>query len=469
MGNQVVADSQAKEFFEEGVPMPGRIWAVLSTAFAIFMSCIEGSIVNIALPQLALEFNVSASASIWIVNAYQLLSVMCLLSVSFLADSKGFRRIYLIGIALFVAASALCAISTSFVMLVICSAFQGIASAGIVGVNLGQLRVIYPKRLLAKGIGLNSMVVSVASVAGPTVAGAILSVASWHWLYVVNIPFGIISLILGYKFLPRNEYRVKESFDLYGAILNALVFFLLIYSLMGYAHGEKLWIVLVQLAFLPFVAMLYYRREKAAKNPIFPIDLMKIKILRWSVFTSNCSFAAQSLVLVSLPFFFLYVCGMSAAEAGLLITPWPVAIMVTAPIAGALVGKVHPGILGFCGMVLFTIGIIALAFLEPDSSHLRIVMNLIICGIGFGLFQAPNNTVIVVSSPPERGGAASGMIGVARTLGQCFGAALVALLFKLIPDQSWSIHVCQYLAAGFAVIAACFSLSRVNIAMPGKK
>jgi DHA2 family multidrug resistance protein-like MFS transporter len=190
----MIGQSVNREILEDGVPMPGRIWAVLSSALTIFMSCIEGSIVNIALPVLATQFKVSSSASIWIVNGYQLMTVMCLLSVSFLADLKGFRKIYLSGIALFVLASFMCAISNSFTMLVICSAFQGIASAGIVGVNIGMLREIYPKRLLGRGIGINAMVVSVAAVSGPSVAGAILAVTSWHWLYAVNIPFGILAL-----------------------------------------------------------------------------------------------------------------------------------------------------------------------------------------------------------------------------------------------------------------------------------
>jgi len=465
----MIEQSVNKEIFEDGVPMPGRIWAVLSSALTIFMSCIEGSIVNIALPVLATQFNVSSSASIWIVNGYQLMTVMCLLSVSFLADLKGFRKIYLSGIALFVIASFLCAVSNSFTMLVICSAFQGIASAGIVGVNIGMLREIYPKRLLGRGIGLNAMVVSVAAVSGPSVAGAILAVASWHWLYAVNIPFGILALILGYRFLPRNEKRIKAEFDVWGAVLNALLFFLLIYSLMGYAHGEKPIFVIIQLAALPFVAVIYYRRENKMKNPIFPVDLMKVPIFSRSIFTSNCSFAAQMLVLISFPFFLQYVAGKSPAMTGLLITPWPVAVLITAPIAGFLLEKIHPGILGFIGMTIFACSLLALTFLTADSSSLRITLNLVACGIGFGLFQTPNNTTIVSTAPANRGGAASGMIGVARLMGQCFGAALVALFFKIVPDQASSIRICQYIACGFAVIAAVLSLSRVKYAVPGEK
>lgn len=453
----------------DGVPMPARIWAVLSTALAIFMSCIEGSLVNLALPQLAKEFGVSSSAIIWIVNGFQLMSMMFLLAASFLADLKGFRRIYLIGIACFVFFSFMCAISGSFTMLVICSAMQGLASAGIVGVNLGQLREIYPKRLLGKGVALNAMVVAFASVAGPSLAGAILSVASWHWLYAVNIPFGILSLILGYKFLPRSEARIKAKLDIVGVGMNALTFFLLIYALMGFAHGMHYLISIVMLACCAIVGYAYFRREEKADSPIFPVDLIKIPLFRKSVLTSSCSFMAQMLVIVSLPFFLQTVAGKSAAEAGFLITPWPIAVLIFAPIAGSLIGRVHPAILGFSGMLILACGVFSLTLLTPSSSVFAICASVFVCGAGFGLFQTPNNSAILLSSPANRGGAASGMIGVARLTGQCLGAAMVALMFKIIPDQLASIRVCFHLAMAFAIIAAIVSISRIKNKMPAAR
>ncbi len=454
--------------YNDGVPMPSRIWAVLSTVLAIFMSCIEGSLVNLALPQLAKEFGVSSSSVIWIVNGFQLMSMMFLLAASFLADLKGFRKIYLIGIAGFIFFSFMCAVSGSFTMLVICSSLQGFASAGIVGVNLGQLREIYPQRLLGKGVALNAMVVAFASVSGPSLAGAILSAASWHWLYAVNIPFGILSLVLGYKFLPVKEAKIKAKFDSVGVAMNALTFFLLIYALMGFAHGMHYSVSLVMLAGCAAVGYVYFKREEKADSPIFPVDLIKIPLFRKSVLTSSCSFMAQMLVIVSLPFFLQTVAGKSAADAGFLITPWPIAVMLFAPVAGALTGKVHPAVLGFSGMLILAGGIFSLTLLTPASSAFAICSSVFICGAGFGLFQTPNNSAILLSSPANRGGAASGMIGVARLTGQCLGAAMVALMFKVIPDQLASIKVCFHMAMGFALLAAVVSISRVKNKMPSQ-
>lgn len=454
------------EITQDGVPMPARIWAVVSTALAVFMSCISGSLVNIALPQLVREFGVSSSSVIWIVNGFQLTSVMFLLAVSFLADLKGFRRVYLAGIAGFVFFSLMCALSDSFTMLVICSSLQGLASAGIVGVNLGQLREIYPKRMIGRGIALNSMVVAVASVAGPSLAGAVLSVASWHWLYAVNIPFGILSLILGYRYLPFKEAKIRARFDWIGAGMNALMFFLLVYALMGFAHGMHFSVSAALLVSCVLVGYAYFRREERADSPIFPVDLIRIPLFRKSVFTSSCSFIAQMVAMVSLPFFLQSVAGKSTAEAGFLITPWPIGVILTAPLAGSLINRIHPALLGFSGMMIFAAGVFSLTFLSPESSVTAIMLSVFLCGAGFGLFQTPNNSAILLSSPADRGGAASGMIGVARLIGQCLGAALVAMMFMLIPDQHSSIRVCFHISIGFAVLAATISILRIRNRMP---
>ena len=334
-----------------------RYLAVIAVALALIMSVLDGTIVNVALPTLSREFGISPSSTIWVVNAYQLTVTMLLLSFSALGDIYGYRRIFLFGTGLFTATSLLCALSGSFPMLVIARIAQGIGAAAIMGVTTALMRIIFPPEHIGRGMSINAMVVAVSIAAGPSIAGLILSFASWHWLFAINVPLGITALVLGMKHLPRQEERTKRKFDTISAIANAITFGLLIYTLDGFAHHEKMDFLFIQLIVLVVVGTYYVRRQLSQTTPLLPLDLLRIPIFRLSILTSICSFIAQMSAMVSLPFFLQNTLGHSEVMTGLLLTPWPLATLVTAPLAGYLVERIHPGILGSVGMVLFAVGL----------------------------------------------------------------------------------------------------------------
>lgn len=451
----------------DGLPFPRRIWAVVAASLALIMSVLDANIVNVVLPTLSKEFGTSPSLTIWVMNAYQLAITISLLSFSSLGDIFGYRKVFLSGISLFCVTSLLCALSTSFWMLTIARVLQGFGASAITSVNTAQLRTIYPRQYLGRGMGINAMVVAVSAVAGPSVASAVLSLGSWHWLFAINIPLGLLALIMGIRFLPKGEKRQNRKFDKVSAVANALTFGLLIYSMEGFAHHERTDFLLIQIALLVFVGTYYVRRQLRKEAPLLPIDLLKIPIFSLSVITSICSFTAQMLALVSLPFFLQNVLGRSDVATGLLLTPWPVATLFTAPWAGYLVEKIHVGILGCVGMLIFGLGLYLLATLSNPTDG-AIVWRMAVCGAGFGLFQTPNNSTIMSSTPTNRSGGASGMIGTARLLGQTLGATLVALLFSLAP-QGKSNTSSLLVGAAFAVIAAIVSCFRLSQQMPLKR
>lgn len=317
-------------------------------------------------------------------------------------------------------------------------------------------------------MGINAMVVAISAAAGPSVASGILSIASWHWLFAINVPLGITALVLGIKHLPKQEERSKRKFDTISAIANAITFGLLIYTLDGFAHHEEMDFLIVQLVVLAVVGTFYVRRQLSQTTPLLPLDLLRIPIFRLSILTSICSFIAQMAAMVSLPFFLQNTLGHSEVMTGLLLTPWPLATLVTAPLAGYLVERIHPGILGSIGMVLFAIGLFSLSSLTVHSSEISIVLRLMLCGAGFGLFQTPNNSTIISSAPTQRSGGASGMLGMARLLGQTFGTTLVALLFSFVVHDR-STAVCLMVGSGFAVVAAIVSSLRLSQASTLKK
>ena len=452
----------------DGLPLPKRYWAILATALGVGMSVIDGTIANVALPTIAHDLGTAPSTTIWVVNAYQLAITISLLSFSSLGDIHGYRRIFLIGIGIFSITSLICALADSFWTLTIARILQGFGAAAITSVNTALLRIIYPKRFLGRGMGINALVVAVSIASGPSIASAILSIGSWHWLFAINVPLGIAALLIGWKFLPVNTVKTYgRHFDKTSCLMNALTFGLLIFSLENIAHkGSSIMVIAGILAFVT-IGFFFVYRQLRQRFPLFPVDLMRIPIFSLSVGTSICSFIAQMLAMTSLPFFFQNTLGRSAVETGLLLTPWPLATMIMAPIAGRLVEKVHPGILGGIGMGIFSTGMFLLAILPAEPTNAEIIWRLCICGAGFGMFQTPNNSTLISSAPTDRSGGASGMLGTARLLGQTIGTTLVAMLFNLVPNNST--QVCLYLGGAFAIIAGIVSCLRISQPAPLKK
>jgi drug resistance transporter, EmrB/QacA subfamily len=445
----------------DGLPTPQRYGAILTIVLGLTMAVLDGAIANVALPTIAGDLNASPAASIWIVNAYQIAIVISLLSLAFLGDMIGYHRIYKTGLIVFTLASLLCALSHSLEMLTLARVAQGLGGAALMSVNTALIRLIYPQRQLGRGMGINSFVVAVSSAAGPTIAAAILSVASWQWLFLINVPLGIISWVLAVRFLPANNTRSQATrFDLPSAIMNALTFGLLITALGGFAQGQSTSQVMIEVVLLLIIGFFFIRRQLRLPVPLLPVDLLRIPLFSLSICTSICSFCAQMLALVSLPFFLQTMVGRSEVETGLLLTPWPLATMVMAPLAGYLIERVHAGLLGALGMAVMACGLYALALLPSSPTDLDIIWRMLLCGAGFGLFQSPNNHTIVSAAPRERSGGASGMLGTARLLGQSIGAALVALMFNAFGDSGT--HVSLLLAGSLAVVAALFSGLRVT-------
>jgi len=445
----------------DGLPLPQRYGAILTIILGISMAVLDGAIANVALPTIASDLNASPAASIWIVNAYQIAIVISLLSLAFLGDMFGYRRIYKCGLVVFTCTSLVCALSHSLEMLTLARVAQGLGGAALMSVNTALIRLIYPQRYLGRGMGINSFIVAVSSAAGPTIAAAILSVASWQWLFLINVPLGIISFILAMRFLPANPSRSQAPrFDLPSAVMNALTFGLLITALSSFAQGQSLSIVVAEIVVMLIVGFFFVRRQLNLPVPLLPVDLLRIPLFSLSICTSICSFCAQMLALVSLPFFLQAAMGRSEVETGLLLTPWPLATMVMAPLAGYLIEKVHAGFLGALGLAIMACGLFPLAMLPAAPHDIDIIWRMVLCGAGFGLFQSPNNHTIITSAPRHRSGGASGMLGTARLLGQSTGAALVALMFNLAGQNGN--HLALLTAGALATLAAIVSGLRVT-------
>lgn len=444
-----------------GLPVPQRYWAILTIAIGLIMAVLDGSIANVALPTISRELQASPAQSVWAINAYQIAIVASLLSLSFLGDIVGYRRVYQFGLVVFAATSVFCALSSTLTMLTVARVLQGLGGAAVMSVNTALIRIIYPPRYLGRGIAINALLVAISTAAGPTVAAAILSVASWRWLFLINLPLGAVTLWLALRYLPDNPQRAKtQKFDITSAVMNALFFGLLISALGGFAQGQPHWLIASEIVVIILVGYFFIRRQLRMEVPLLPVDLLRIPIFALSICTSVCSFCAQMLAMVSLPFYLQSVLGRDEVATGLLLTPWPLATMLLSPLAGRLIERVHAGLLGGIGLALFASGLFLLARLPAQPDDMDIIWRMMLCGAGFGLFQSPNNHTIVTAAPRNRSGGASGMLGTARLLGQSSGAALVALMFNLMGNGGT--HASLLLAGGFSTVAALLSLSRMK-------
>ncbi len=452
---------------EDGLPTPTRYAAMAVVVLGITMSVLDSSIINLALPTIARDLQASASHSVWVLNAYQVCTLALLLPCATLGDRVGYRRVYLSGLVLFTLASFGCTFATSLPALIAARALQGLGAAGIMSVNPALVRLIYPKRLLGRGVAINSMAVATASVAGPSLAALILSITDWPWLFAVNLPIGLSVLWLGFRALPENPATptpppALSSLDV---LLNAALFSLIFLGVqkLGTHAGDSLSSGLALLCGGIAVGIVYLRRQWRQPAPIFPVDLLRIPVFALSMCTSVAAFAAQTLTSIALPFLLLEAYRHSPARAGLLITAWPLAVVVTAPLAGHLIGKYADGLLGGIGLGLLAAGLALLACLPAAPSDVDIVWRLALSGVGFGLFQSPNNHTIVTSAPMHRSGGASGMLGTARLTGQTLGAVIMAIVFTLTRiDDGTGPSFALALAAGFAAAAGFFSLLRLK-------
>ncbi|MDE2395553.1 MAG: MFS transporter [Burkholderiales bacterium] len=455
----------------DGLPTPQRYSAMVTVIAGIGLSVLDGTVMNLALPGIAADMKANSAEVIWVVNAYQVAILALLLPLARLGDLRGYRKVYLSGLAVFTLASLGCMASRSLAALCAARALQGAGAAGMFAINAALLRAIYPRRLLGRGIAINSVVVALASVAGPSVAAVVLSVASWPWLFAINLPLGIAVFSLGLRSLPRHDAGIRGDTRLRPAdiALNIAMFVLVFLGVdrlvprPGSAGGALPWAAFALLGAGSALALVHVRRQRRLELPLLPIDLLRIPVFRLSMGTSITAFSAQMLAAIALPFLLLQAFGRSPADAGLVLSAWPIATVCAAPLAGRLIGRVPDALLAGIGLFVLALGLGLAATMPVQPSLAQIGWRLALCGAGFGFFQSPNNHSIVTSAPTHRSGAAGGMLATARLAGQSAGAVGMAVLFSLaLPTAQAAPRWGLGIAALCATIAGVISLRRLD-------
>jgi DHA2 family multidrug resistance protein-like MFS transporter len=410
-----------------GLQGPRRNAAIAAVLAAMVLAVLDAAIANVALPSMARSLQVTPGMAVWIITAYQTALVMGLLPCAALGESLGYRRVFTMGVALFTVASALCALAPSLPWLVAARFLQGLGGAAIMALGIALLRMVVPQRELGAAIGWNALAVALSSAAGPTIGAMLLSGASWPWLFALNLPLGGL-VLLACRALP-DLAGTARPLDRFSVALNAAVFASLVVGAEVLVERPVLAAALLAAAAISLAALI--RRETPKAAPLIPLDLLRAESFRISVMASVCCFAGMTMGLLALPFYLQHSLGQDTLMTGLYMTPWPLTVAVAAPLSGYLSNRVPTAWLCAAGGTCLALGLAAASLWPLHGSALPLVPITMLCGLGFGLFQVPNNRNMFLSAPPERAGAAGGMQGTARLAGQTAGGVVMSLLFTV--------------------------------------
>jgi len=436
---------------------PRRNAAIAAVLAAMVLAVLDAAIANVALPSMARSLQVTPGMSVWIITAYQTALVMGLLPCAALGESLGYRRVFTMGVALFTVASALCALSPSLPWLVAARFLQGLGGAAIMALGIALLRLVVPQRQLGAAIGWNALAVALSSAAGPTIGAVLLSAASWPWLFALNLPLGGL-VLLASRALP-DLAGTARPLDRISVALNAGAFASLVVGAEVLVERPGMAAALLATAAISLTALV--RREMPREAPLIPLDLLRSGSFRISVVASVCCFAGMTMGLLALPFYLQHSLGQDTLMTGLYMTPWPLTVAIAAPLAGHLANRVSTAWLCAAGGTCLSVGLAATSLWPLQGSALPLVPLTMLCGLGFGLFQVPNNRNMFLSAPSDRTGAAGGMQATARLAGQTAGGIVMSLLFTVASVDS-APRVGLGIGAVLTLVAGLVSVLRVK-------
>lgn len=438
-----------------GIPRDRRPIAVAAVLSAMALVVLDAGMANVALPSIAKALAVAPASAVLVITAYQAALVMALLPCSALGHRLGYRRVFIAGVTLFTAASVLCSLAPTLPLLLAARLLQGLGGAAVMALGVALLRFTVPHDQLGQVISWNALTVALSTAAAPTLGALILSHASWPWLFVINFLVGCIALIAS-QLLPTTRSS-SRYLDVLSMALNGLMFGAMVLAAEFALERPALGWATIAIASMSLIALV--RRERAKAEPLIPIDLLRSQSFRTSVIASVMCFTGQTAGIVALPFYLQYGFHQSTLATGLYMTAWPLSVAATATLSGRLADRLPAAWLCAGGAALLSIGLASAALWPLQGNLEALALFASICGVGFGLFNVPNNRTMFLAAPPERSAAAGGMQGTARLTGQTAGAVLMTALFTLT-TPNLAPRIGLIVGALFALVAGMVSISR---------
>ena len=404
-------------------------WVLLSVAMGVFLSTIDGSIVNVALPTLEDRLNTSFATVQWVVVSYLLVVTSMMLGVARLGDMIGKKKIYMTGMAVFTTASVLCGLAPSIGFLIAFRALQGAGAAMMQALGIAIVTEAFPASERGRALGISGTIVSLGISLGPTIGGVLIGGVGWRSIFLVNLPVGLIGLALVRRFVPDWRPPGGQRFDALGA---AIMLCTLVALALGLTFGPTTgWgepAILALLAGAGVGLIVFLAVELHLDQPMVDLKLFRDPIFSISLLTGLMVFIIIAGLFV-LPFYLELVKGYDPRHVGLFLTVVPAALGLIAPVAGSLSDRYGSRGISLVGLIVLVGACLAVASLDTDTSTLGYIARLLPLGLGAGLFQSPNNSAIMGAAPRERLGVASGLLALSRTMGQVTGIPLIGAVF----------------------------------------
>lgn len=398
---------------------------LLNVCIGIFMSTLDGSIVNIANPTIASEFGIEMSDIQWVVTAYMLVVTATMLFFGKLGDKIGGQRIYRSGFLLFALGSLLCTQATTLHFLISARIFQAIGGSMLMATGIGIVSNAFPPEERGKALGLTTTVVGLGNISGPSIGGLIIAHFHWSMIFYINIPIGIIAFLLGIKLLPPQPINKEiKSFDFPGIVFFALSTVLLLININSLDNLKVLPLLLMILVFSALII-----RETHFKHSFLDLILFRDFDFSFGNFIALFSYMSQMAMTFLLPFFFQNLWKFPTTESGLMMSISPVCMAITAPLGGSLSDKLGSRKVLLFSFAATTVGFIGLSFLSENSPIALPIISLMVLGTGFACFGAPNNSSILTHVPPQKQGYGGSFIATSRNLSFAMGTAFFSWLF----------------------------------------
>jgi EmrB/QacA subfamily drug resistance transporter len=420
-----------------------RKWYVMAAvAMGIFLATIDGSIVNIALPTLVRELHTDFAIVQWVVLAYLITVTTLMLSVGRLADMVGKKTLYTSGFVVFTIGSLLCGLAPTVGWLIGFRVLQAIGAAMTMALSAAIVTEAFPPSQRGKAMGITGAVVSIGIVLGPALGGLVIAALSWHWIFFVNLPVGLVGTLMVLRFVPAIRPSGSQRFDYLGAVtlFVSLISLLLALTLGQQAGFATLPVLLLFASWALFLAA-FIRVEWKSRQPMLDLRLFQNSLFSINLITGFITFVAIAGTMVLMPFYLENMLRYDTVTVGLLLAVVPIGLGVVSPISGGLSDRFGTRSISVIGLVALLIGYSAVSTLGLHTTLLGYVLRFLPLGIGMGLFQSPNNSAIMGATARERLGVASGLLSISRTLGQTVGVAALGAV--------WASRVEYY--AGIAV------------------
>ncbi len=414
--------------------MAGWKRAVSFTAIILgfFMALLDTTIVNVALPEMTKHFGASMDGMSWVVNGYNLAFAVFLVSASRLADQFGRKRLFLIGVCLFVISSILAGLSTSLPMLIAFRVIQGLAGAIVVPITIPMSIGIFSPKMEGAVIGIWGGISGLAAASGPTLGGILTDSIGWSSIFFVNIPIGAVCLLLSWIMLKESkDPTAGRVVDWPGIGLLSAALFCLTYALIkanDWGWGSAALTLMMGGSLFFFVLFVWVERK--IKEPMLPLGMFRIRTFNWGALTLLMTGAGIMAASFLMSYYLTSVMGKTVLAAGMTISAMPLASMVASAIAGPLSNRFGGRYFSAAGMLVMSGGVYSFGALHPGSQQLEVLWRLAMCGVGFGLVMAPTMGAVMRNVPPEKTGIASGITNMTRALGSVLGVALLVTLLN---------------------------------------